>query len=71
MYVVHCLTAKRRQGDSYRAPNLSQRHQGDIEEGGALQLFWAKLLFKFLCFLGIPRYITREGLQKSPAFLRV
>lgn len=69
MYVIHCLTPKRRNGDSY--PDLSQRHQGDIEEGGALQQFWAKLLFKFLCFLGIPRKITRERLQKSPAFLRV
>lgn len=69
MYVIHCLTAKRRHGDSY--PDLSQRHQGDIEEGGALQLFWAKLLFKFLCFLGTPRNIAREGPQKSPAFLRV
>lgn len=69
MYVIHYLTAKRRHVDSY--PDLSQRHQGDIEEGGALQLFWAKLLFKFLCFLGTSRNITREGLQKSPAFLKV
>lgn len=69
MYVIHYLTAKRRHGDNY--PDLSQRHQGDIEEGGVPQLFWAKLLFKFLCFLGTPRNITRKGLQKSPAFLRV
>lgn len=69
MYVIHYLTAKRRHVDSY--PDLSKRHQWDTEEGGAPQLYWAKLLFKFLCFLGTPRNITREGLQKSRAFLRV